>query len=85
MSAATTIQQLNRELAEKMNEEALGIPQSPNVGKCVGIANGQVVAIADNCDDVVDQLEKAEPDPANTLCIELGKDYKTAQEIWEVF
>jgi hypothetical protein len=79
------IQQLNRDLADKMNEETLRNPQSPNAGKCVGIANGQVVVVADNWDDVVDQLEQAEPDPAKTLCIELGRDYKTPQEIWEVF
>lgn len=79
---STTIQQLNRDLANKMNEEALRDPHSPEAGKCVGIANGKVVVVADNWDDVVDQLEQAEPDPAKTLCIELGRDYKTAQEIW---
>jgi hypothetical protein len=79
------IQQLNRELAEKMNVAALRDPQSLNAGKFVGIANGKVVIVADNWDDVVDKLEQAEPDPAKTCCIELGLDYTTVQEIWEVY
>ena len=84
MATTTPIQQLNRDLADKMNEEALRNPQSPNAGKCVGIANGKLVVVADNWDDVITQLDQAEPDPAKTLCIELGRDYKTAQVIWEV-
>ena len=84
MSATTTIQQLNRDLAEKMNEEALLNPQSPNAGKFAGIANGKLVVIADNWDEVARQLRQAEPDPAKCFCIELGCNYSEADEIWEV-
>ena len=84
MSATTTIQQLNRELAEKMNEEALRNPQSLNAGKFAGIANGQVVVVTDNWDDVVRQLRQVEPDPAKCFCIELGRNYSEADEIWQV-
>ena len=83
MSATTTIQQLNRELGEKLNEEALRDPQSPNAGKFAGIANGNLVVVADNWDDVARQLHQAEPDPAKCFCIELGLDYSEPDEIWE--
>ena len=79
-----TTLQMHRELAERMNDDALRNPQSPDAGKFVGIANGKVVMIADNWDDVVDKLDQVEPDPATTLCIELGRDYKTPLEIWKV-
>lgn len=84
MAAANAIEQLNRELAEKLNENAQQNPQSPYAGKKVGIANGQVVVVADSWREVARQLRQAEPDPAKTLCIEIGADYATAQEIWEV-
>jgi hypothetical protein len=83
MATITSIQQLNRNLAEQINADALRDPQSPDSGKFVGIANGKVIVIADNWDDVVEQLERAEPDAAKTLCFEVGRDYNTPQEIWE--
>jgi hypothetical protein len=43
MSASNTVQQLNCEFAEKLNEDALRTPQTPYAGKRVGITNGQVV------------------------------------------
>jgi len=84
MSTTNTIQQLNSDLAEKLNEEALSNPHSPNVGKFAGIANGKLIVVADNWDAVIDNLEQVESDPAKTLCIELGLDYKTPQDIWGV-
>ena len=50
MSAAKNVQDLNRELADQINREARSNPQSPYVNKCVGIANGQVVVVADDWD-----------------------------------
>jgi len=79
----STTQQLNRDLAEKLNLEAKQNPQSPFAGKKVGIANGQVVVVADNWRDVAQQLRQAEPDPTKTFCVEIGADYSTVQEIWE--
>jgi hypothetical protein len=84
MSANTPIHQLNRDLAEKMNEEALRNPQSPNAGKFAGIANGRLVVVADNWEEVARQLRQTEPDPANCFCIEIGRDYSEADEIWAV-
>lgn len=40
MSATKTIQEQNRELAQKLADEGRDNPQSPYAGKFVGIANG---------------------------------------------
>lgn len=82
MSISNTVQERNRELARKINEEARGNPQSPFLGKFVGIANGAVVVVADNWDEVAERLRQVEPDVHNTLCLEVGVDYDAVQEIW---
>ena len=78
-----SIQRLNQELARQISDEARRNPQSPYADKFVGIANGKVVAVADNMDDVARELRQSEPDPERTFCIEVGVDYDAAQEIWE--
>ena len=82
MSDIHTIQQLNRELARKINEETLKNPQSPYADKYVGIANGQVVVVADDLDELVNGLQQAEPDPAKTLGVEASRDYTQVEYIW---
>jgi hypothetical protein len=83
MPSLDAIQQLNRELAEKLNEEALKDPQSPYAGKKIGIANGQVVVVAEEWREVTRQLRQIEADPAKCFCVEAGVDYSVVQEIWE--
>src|SRR5580692_2213975 len=82
MSAAKTVQELNHELADKINEEALKNPQSPYANKFVGIANGQVVVVADDLDDMARRLRQIEPDPSNTFCVEASRDHSVVEEIW---
>lgn len=82
MSMSATIQEINQELAQKINEEARRNPLSSYAGKFVGIANGQVVTVANNLEDLVHQLSQIEPDPRRTLCLEAGLDYEAVQEIW---
>lgn len=72
----------NRELAEKINKEVKENPQHPYAGKFVGIANGQVVAVADSLDDIGDRLEKIEPDSTRTFVLEVGADYSKTEFIW---
>ena len=84
MSATTTIQQLNRDLADKLVAEANQNPQSPYAGKKVGIANGQVVIISDDWDEVGSRLRQSEPDSSKRFCIEIGADYSGVHVIWEV-
>jgi Family of unknown function (DUF5678) len=76
------VQDLDRQLARRIIEEARGDPQSPYAGKFVGIAGGRVVAVADDWDELARRLRQAEPDAAKALCLEVGADYDAAQEIW---
>jgi hypothetical protein len=82
MSTASTIQDINRELARQINEEALRNPQSPYANKFVGIANGQVVVVADTMEEVSDRLRKIESDPRRCFMVEASRDYSIVEEIW---
>ncbi len=84
MSKFQTVQERNLEVAKKVNSEALVDPDSPYAGKFVGIADGSVVVVADNLDEVVRQLQQSQADPARTFCIEAGLDYDAAAEIWKL-
>jgi hypothetical protein len=83
MPTSNAMQDLNRELARKISKEARDNPASPYAGKFVGIANGQVVVVADNWDDLAQGLRQVEPDTQKTLCLEIGVDYDAAQQIWD--
>jgi hypothetical protein len=83
MSAATVLE-INRELANQINKEARSNPQSLYANKFVGIANGQVVVVADDLDEMVRQLRIAEPDPRKCYGIEASRDYDEVEEIWEL-
>ena len=82
MPFAGTVQDINRQLARRINEEARSNPQSPYANKFVGIANGQVVVVADELDDLARRLRQLEPDPTKTLSVEASRDYTVVEEIW---
>ena len=82
MAATKTVQELNRELADKLAKEGLNNPQSPYFGKFLGIANGQVVVVADDWDEVFRRLRQVESDPSKTFGVEVGRDYDEVVEIW---
>jgi hypothetical protein len=84
MPPVSNTQELNRQLARKINEEARKNPQSPYANKFVGIANGQVVVVADNPDDLARRLPQAEPDPAKTFWIEASHNYDQVEYIWSL-
>ena len=84
MSTAGTVQDLNRELARRINEETRRNPHSPYVNKFVGIANGQVVVVADDLDEMVRRLRQVEPDPTKTFGLEASEDPDEVQEIWRL-
>jgi hypothetical protein len=77
-----TILEINRELADKLYEEAQRDPQSPYVGKKVGIANGNVVVVSDDWDEVDRRLEQVELDPSKVFLIDMAEDYKKIEYIW---
>lgn len=82
MSTATSVQDLNRELARRINAEARSNPQSPYANKFVGIANGQVVVVTDDLDDLAQRIRQTEPDPTKTFWVEGSRDYDEVHEIW---
>ena len=84
MSGVDTVQDLNRALARLINEEALSNPQSPYANKFVGIANGQVVVVADSLNDMARRLGQIEPEPRNCFCVEASRDYSVVEEIWRL-
>jgi hypothetical protein len=75
-------QAVNRQVAQALMDEARRDPQSPYSGKFVGIANGQVAAVADSWDELARRLRQAVPDPTQTFSVEVGHDYSQVEEIW---
>jgi hypothetical protein len=75
VSTATSVPDANRDLARRINQEARSNPQSPYANKFVGIANGRVVAVADDFDEMTRQLRQIEADPRKCFCVEASRDY----------
>ena len=84
MSDARTVLERNRELAMQINEEARRNPQSPYANKFVGIANGQIVVVAETLDEVSRRLRQTGPDPSKCFIVEASRDYGIVEEIWEL-
>ena len=82
MSVTSTVHELNRELARRINAEAQSNPQSPYANKFVGVAKGKVVVVADELDEVVRRLRQIDPDPRNCFFVEASRDYDEVHEIW---
>ena len=74
----------NRELAERLNAEVRAEPNSPYRGKFIGIANGRVVVVAKDLDELAERLKEIEPDPRRTFGFEAGIDYDEPQYIWGI-
>jgi hypothetical protein len=84
MVQTNSIESANEQLARQINQEARQNPTSPYAGKLVGIANGQVIVIADSWREVAERLRQVEPDPAKCYCLEASADYERVEEIWRV-
>ncbi len=84
MSVVDDVKNLNSELARQINEEAKKNPKSPYANKFVGIANGKVVVVANDLDEMIERLRQIEPDPTKTYCVEASRDYSVVEEIWEL-
>lgn len=81
MSGSDRVREINEALAQKINQEARANPQSPYANKFVGIANGQVVVIADDPDELGRRLEEIEPDPQKCFWVEASRDYDEVHEV----
>ena len=84
MSTIASLTEINRQVAERVNKEALANPSSEYANKFVGIANGKIVAVAEDLDTLVCELRQIELDPQKTFCIETGIDYDQPSEIWSL-
>ncbi|HEV7225830.1 MAG TPA: hypothetical protein VGN42_24200 [Pirellulales bacterium] len=82
MATSKTTADINRDLADKLVNEARNNPEFIYAGKFVGIVNGQVVVVADDWDELVRRLRAIEPDPAKTFGVEIGRDYDIVEKIW---
>jgi hypothetical protein len=74
-------QDRNRQIVRQLNDDARNNPKSAYAGKFVGIANGQVVAVANDWDELARALRQVEPDPTKTFALEVGRDYDAVQQI----
>lgn len=81
MTDSKSIKDCNRELARQINEEARTNPQSPYANKFVGIANGQIVVVADNADELSRKLRQIEPDLKKCFGLEADRDYDEVHQI----
>jgi hypothetical protein len=85
MSDADMAPDRDEELARRIHEEAQRDPHSPYAYKCVGIVNGQVVAVADDWDELERRLQEIElDDPRQCLWarIDPNTDFGEENEIW---
>ena len=79
-----SIAAVNEQLARQINQQARQDPKSSYAGKIVGIANGQVVVVADTWREAADRLRQVEPDPSRCRCIEASADYDRVEEVWRM-
>jgi hypothetical protein len=81
MPTRVSVQELNRDLARRINAEARSNLQSPYANKFVGIANGKVVVVTDDLQELARRLRQAEPDPTKTLGVEASRDYEEVEQL----
>jgi hypothetical protein len=82
MATEPSVQELNAELAERINREALANPDSPYRGKFVGLANGKVVVVADDLSQASWGVLRVEPDHRKCFIVHAGVDSDEVIEIW---
>jgi hypothetical protein len=82
MVSVEEVQKLNRELGERVADEARHDPTSPYAGKYVGIANGQVVVVTDDFQTLYYLLKEAEPDHRRAFWVDTNRDPTKVEYIW---
>src|SRR5687767_4022030 len=74
MSNNGRVMTTNERLARKIRREGKQ-PGSPYANKFVGLANGEIVVVADSLNDVSTRLRKIEADPARCYIVDVAADY----------
>ncbi len=82
MSTLEEVRRQNRELADRIKEETSKDPHSPYADKCVGIVNGQVVAVTDDIDLLLSRLLEIESDPRRVCFVDPNYDPTRVEYIW---
>ena len=59
MADSESVRERNQKLADRINQEAKRNPNSPYAGKFVGIADGQVMVVAETLRETVERLREA--------------------------
>ncbi len=82
MSTLEEVRRQNQELADRIKEETSKDPHSPYAGKCVGIINGQVVAVDDEVYAVLRRLSELETDAHRVFLVDPNYDPTKVEYIW---
>jgi len=82
MSNLEEVQERNRELANRIREEARNDPHSPYAGKFVGIVDGQVVLVTEDIHLLLRRLLEIETDPRRVFYVDPHHDPKKVEYIW---
>jgi hypothetical protein len=84
MTTDDEIRRRNEELGDAVYQEGRSNPESPYAGKYIGIANGQVVVIADNLNELAQRLRQIEADPNKCFVVNTLRDPDRVFTIWEL-
>jgi hypothetical protein len=77
----TSILAKNERLARQVRREARVKAGSPYANKFVGIANGEIVVVADTLHELSQRLREIEPDPTMCYAVDVNADYDRVEEI----
>lgn len=81
MPSVVEIEAQNVELGNRIYHEARTNPLSPDVGKKVGIANGEVVVVADTWKEVTARLDEIQTDRRKTCVLDTSANYDEPQRM----
>ncbi len=66
----------------RINTDASSNPASAYAGKYVGIANGQVIVVTDDPEDLDTRLKEIEPDHRRVFWVDAGHDPNKVEFVW---
>jgi hypothetical protein len=76
--------EIHKRLADDIQRQALGNPNSPYAGKYIGLLHGEVAVVADSPNEAWREMVAREPNPERRVVFEAGADYESVNYILEV-